>query len=301
MKPRSAPLRLLAMLGPVAMLCGVTADLRPTIGASVADAPGETPGETQASSFPQPPPLPQINPPPLPQINPTPPYDRPNLSPGGSLSAFIAEQGYYFLYLYSYAFETSSGSWEGDLGLGAGFGLGSSRELVALEVGVNQFGLEQVNRGGSLDVRVARDIPISSTVRLAIAGGALSVLAYGDADDTGPSAFVVSSLEVPIRLRSISRRMQVNVGYGDNQFESAASADLFDQGIFASVGIDVLENLGFSLGGSTVGLSTKLSYIPWRGTPFSINVLGNNLSNRRDAGRSAVLSFTWGGTLPHHP
>lgn len=243
-------------------------------------------------------PPPILPPPPFP---PTPPFDRPNLSPGGSLSAFIANQGDYFLYLTPYLYEKSSGDWTADVGIGGGFGLGSSRDLVAVEFNVIHYALDDFDRGGGLDLKVAHEWMPTEELRIGIAAGGLSVLSYGDAKDQGASAFLVSSLEFPIMFGEASRRMQINLGYGDNQFRDAKSSSLLDSGVFASAGIDIIDNLGISMGWSAAGFSTKLSFLPWRGTPLSIDMSTNNLTDHRDAGRSAVLSLTWGGNLGGNP
>jgi hypothetical protein len=112
----------------------------------------------------------------------------------------------------------------------------------------------------------------------------------------------VTSLEFPFLLWENNRRVQLSLGYGDNQFKNAGSSSFLDEGIFASAGIDVLENLGFSVGwGGAIGFNSKVSFVPWRGIPLSIDLSANNLTNHAEGGRSAVFSLSWGGNFLSNP
>ena len=67
----------------------------------------------------------------------------------------------------------------------------------------------------------------------------------------------------------------------------------FARGGFAFVGLEVADNVGFSLGWS----GRSLNVIPLQGVPLAIGASATNSTNHLGRGRAAVLSATCGGSF----
>ena len=109
--------------------------------------------------------------------------------------------------------------------------------------------------------------------------------------------FAVTTLAVPVRITGARRTLQFNLGIGGNRFQIPQSIAWYDQGEFASVGLEVADNVGLSLGWSGRGLNTTMNVVPLRGVPLAIGASAINLTNHQGRGRAAVLFLTWGGTF----
>lgn len=227
-------------------------------------------------------------------------YSKPSLNPSGIESAFVANQGDYYGYAVGYGYELNGLSGTDlvvDGGLGVGFGLGSSREALAIQIGYNLNGVKGEDLGGTVDLKVARDLVVSKQLRLGLSAGVIGVLSHGAEANAGSTPFVVSTLALPVRFDDQERTLQFNAGYGGGRFREDGSPDLLEQGVFASAGLEVADNVGLSVGWSGRGLNASVSINPLRGVPLSIGMSGINLSNHDDLGRSGVLTLSWGGSF----
>lgn len=235
------------------------------------------------------------------------PYSRPSLNPSGIESAFIAAQGDYYAYAAGFVYESplyTNGSydssdiqWISDGSMGVGFGLGSSTRALAVQLGYNIPSFRAPDSGGTLDLKVSRDLVNNDSLRVALGVGVLGVLSYGEVADKGSTPFLVSTVAFPVLVGGERRTMQVNAGYGGGKFRESNSPDLLEQGLFASVGVEFTENFGVSVGWSGRGLNASFSVSPWRGIPLTVGASLNNLANHDQLGRAAVLSLAWGGSF----
>ncbi len=233
------------------------------------------------------------------------PYSKPNLNPSGIESAFIASQGDYYGYLAGFAYESREYSerysrktvWVHDASAGLGMGLGSSKDSVALQLGYNLNSLRGLDDGGTLDLKVARDLIQNESLRIALGGGVLGVYTYGRDTQNSSTPFAVATMALPVRVDGQRRTVQFNLGYGGGKFRDNESPGFLEQGIFASAGIEFDENVGVSVGWSGRGVNATLSVTPVRGIPLSVGASLNNLTNHDQLGRAAVLSLAWGGTF----
>lgn len=110
------------------------------------------------------------------------PATEPNLNPTQIPSALVAEWGDYYVAGYVYGYETGNGSnsFRVDGGASVGMGFGNARQLVAVEVGFNLESLANANNGGTLDVRLGRQLIGTDTFALHVGAGWLGVVSYGD-------------------------------------------------------------------------------------------------------------------------
>lgn len=231
----------------------------------------------------------------------SPPYKPPNLNPTQIPSALVAEWGNYFVASSVYAYEDggSQKAFTADGSVNVGLGFGSARRFVAIEVDYNQESLARVNNGGTLDVRLGRELISTSDFSLHLGGGWLGVASYGDWPNAGGSPYGVLTAAWPLRPRNWEFRqtMQVNLGAGSGRFQRIDASNLISDGVLASVGVELTPNLGISTGWAGKGLNASLSYVPIRATPLYISLSGANLTNVDGTGRAVAFSLSWGGSF----
>jgi hypothetical protein len=225
------------------------------------------------------------------------PYNATSLNPSGIESAFIAAQGDYFAYVAGFGYEGGDEvGWVNDGSAGAGLGLGSSQKSVAVQLGYNLTTLQADQISGAMDLKVARDLVNNDAIRVALGGGVLDFLTHGKAAARDATAFAVTTIAIPVRIEAAKRTLQFNLGYGGRKFQNRTFPSLLDQGGFGSVGLQVEDNLGLSIGVSSRGVNTTINLVPLRGVPLAIGASANNVADHQGLGRSAVLFFSWGGT-----
>lgn len=227
------------------------------------------------------------------------PYKPPNLNPTGIPSAFIAEWGNYYVATSMYGYDNGETGTSIDGWLGAGVGLGNARRFVAMEIDFNLESLSDTDNGGSLDVRFARQLLSTNSFALQIGAGWLGIASYGDWPKPGGSVYGVLTAAMPLRPNDPTFRqtLQVNVGGGDGRFERVDAVELLSSGVFASVGVELIPNLGLSVGWAGKGLNSSLSYVPLRGLPLYLGLSGSNLTNIDQTGRAVAFTLSWGGSF----
>jgi hypothetical protein len=227
------------------------------------------------------------------------PYKPPNLNPTGIPSAFIAEWGNYYVATSMYGYDNGETGTSIDGWLGAGVGLGNARRFVAMEIDFNLESLSDTDNGGSLDVRFARQLLSTNSFALQIGAGWLGIASYGDWPKPGGSVYGVLTAAMPLRPNDPTFRqtLQVNLGGGDGRFERVDAVELLSSGVFASVGVELISNLGLSVGWAGKGLNSSLSYVPLRGLPLYLGLSGSNLTNIDQTGRAVALTLSWGGSF----
>lgn len=242
-----------------------------------------------------------------------PPFPSPSLNASGIESAFAANQGDYYVYAALYGYDstqlTVTRLVDGtpffrqdpvrivDGGGGVGLGLGSSSKAVAVQLGYNLSSFKRIDSGGSIDVKVSRDLIVSNELRMSFAGGVQAVYGYGDQGNTESTPYTVLTAAFPVQFEGSRRTLQVNAGYGGGKFKTADSPSILEKGVFGSVGLEVADNVGVSLGWVGRGVNGTLSVSPFRGTPLTINISANNIFDYRDLGRVGVIGVTWGGSF----
>ena len=229
------------------------------------------------------------------------PYDPPNLNPTQIPSAFVAEWGDYFLssYIYGYEDNDNSNSLITDGGVIVGMGFGSARKLVALEVDFTVESLANTNNGGSLDVRLGRELIKQKNFALHAGAGWLGVASYGSWPPDGGSPYGVLTAAWALRPNDSQfwQIVQVNLGGGGGRFQRLDAVNLVSSGLIASVGVELAPNLGISAGWAGRGVNASLSYVPLRGVPLSLSLSGANITNVDGTGRAVAFGITWGGSF----
>jgi hypothetical protein len=230
-----------------------------------------------------------------------PPYKPPNLNPTQIPSAFVAEWGNYFVSGSVYSYEDSSrgDSFTTDGGVSVGVGFGDARKLVAVEVDFNLESFADTNNGGTLDVRLGRQLIGTHNFVLQLGAGWLGVASYGTWPDEDGSPYGVITAAWALRPDDpvFRQTLQINLGGGDGRFQRLDAVDLPSSGVIASLGVELAPNLGISAGWAGRGLNASLSYVPLRGVPLYFSFSGANITNVDSTGRAVAFSVSWGGSF----
>lgn len=221
-----------------------------------------------------------------------PEYSAPSLSPGVP-SAFIAGWGDYFVGV--------SGATRGrvrdqvDGSLGIGIGIGDMAEAVALELSLNIASLNRFGSNGTFDAKLGRMLVSNPTFRLGASVGVVNVAEWGDDPKADPNPYGVLTAAWPLRPDDpqFTQTLQISAGAGGETFGfNGANA-----GGFASVGVELLPNVGISAGWSGRGGNAGLSWVPFKRTPLTLSVVGADLFNQTAEGPVAVFSLSWGSNF----
>lgn len=230
-----------------------------------------------------------------------PPYKPPNLNPTQVPSALVAEWGNYFVSSSVYSYEDGVGetSFTTDGALNVGMGFGSARRLLAIEVDFNQESLANSRNGGSIDLRLGRELVSTPNFNVHLGAGWLGVASYGNWPIRGGSPYGVITAAWPLRPRNWGFRqtMQVNLGGGSGRFQRLDAVNLISDGAIASVGVELAPNVGISAGWAGKGLNASISYVPLRAQPLYVSLSGANLTDVDGTGRAVALSVSWGGSF----
>jgi hypothetical protein len=228
-------------------------------------------------------------------------FKPPNLNPTQIPTAYVAEWGNYFVsssaYTYSQSDRSSVLTTDGSLNLG--LGLGHSRRSLAVEIDFNQESLANRNNGGSLDVRLGRELISTNNFALQLGAGWLGVASYGLWPKPGGSPYGVITAAWPLRPKNgdFRQTMQVNLGGGGGRFQRIDAVNLISNGAIASIGVELTPSLGISTGWAGKGLNASVSYVPLRSIPLYLTLSAANISAVSGSGRAVAFGFSWGGSF----
>ena len=218
---------------------------------------------------------------------------RPSLG-GGVPTGFVGGWGDYFL-------SASAGTRQGgdaDASFNLGFGIGDPEKLLGAEVywGIGSF--KNFNANGSFGASIGRVIVNSPDLLLGVAGGVIDAYSYGTEGNPQPiNGYGAVSAAVPL-YKGSPRILQFTLGGGGSSFGAIdTSYQLTSNGMFGSLGIEVLENLGFSVGVSGRSTNVLLSWIPFRTLPVFVNLMAADVAATTPWGTVGILTVGWGDNL----
>lgn len=231
----------------------------------------------------------------------TPPYlISPSLG-GGMPSGYAGGWGdYYIAGSAGTPGKTRDGS--PDAALNLGFSLGDPVRSLGLDVNWGIGSIKDFNANGSVGVSVGRILVNRPDLQVAVAGGLLDAFAYGNEPGKPPvSGYGAITVALPLRPgdRRFPQRLQLSAGGGGGSSFGAIDANFqtTEAGFFVAAGVDVLPNLGLSVGQSSRSTNVNVSWIPLRGLPIFVNVVVADVFDATPFGTVGVLSVGWGDSL----
>lgn len=220
---------------------------------------------------------------------------RPSLG-GGLPTGFVGGWGDYFLS----ASAGTPGNIRGDYdaSFNFGIGIGDPEKFLGAEVywGIGSF--KNFNANGGFGASVGRVLVNTPDLLLGVAGGVFDAYTYGtEANPQPPNGYGAISAAMPLSKGS-PRILQFTLGGGGSGFAAIdTSYQLTEAGMFGSFGIEVLENLGFSVGVSGRSTNVALSWIPFRTLPVFVNLMAADVAATTPWGTVGVLTVGWGDNL----
>ena len=224
---------------------------------------------------------------------------RPSL--GGSVpTGFVGGWGDYF---FSGSAGTPGnlrdGSPDGSLNLG--FGLGDPQRFLGFEFYSGIGSIKNLNDNGSFGASLGRVLVNRSDLQVSVAGGVIDAFTYGTEANPQPiNGYGAISVALPLRPGDprFSQMVQFTVGGGGSSFAAIDSSfQTSETGIFGAVGMELLANLGLSVGMSSRGANVNLSWVPFRTLPIFVNLVAADVFSDTPWGTIGVLSVGWGDNL----
>ena len=224
---------------------------------------------------------------------------RPSLS-GGVPTGFVGGWGDYFL--------SGSAGTPGNLRGGSvdasfnlGFGVGDPERLVGVELYMGIGSFKDFNANGSFGASVGRLLVNRSDLQLGVAGGVIDAYSYGTESNPQPiNGYGAITAALPLRRGGggSPRVVQFTLGGGGSSFAAIdTSYQLSEAGIFGAAGIELLENVGLSVGMSGRSTNVSVSWIPFRTLPIFVNLLAADVFASTPWGTVGVLTMGWGDSL----
>ena len=220
---------------------------------------------------------------------------------GGALpTGYVGGWGdYYVAGSAASAGNREDGNVDGSLNLG--FSLGDPERLLGVDLNWGIGSIRNFNANGSVAVAAGRILVNRPDLQVAVAGGLLDAYSYGnEAGKPQVNGYGAVTVSVPLRPgdSQFPQRLQLSVGGGGNSFAAVnANFQSTETGFFAAAGVDLLPNLGLSLGQSSRSTNVNLSWIPLRSLPVFVNLVDADVFDATPFGTVGVLSVGWGDSL----
>ena len=229
-----------------------------------------------------------------------PPYlIRPSLG-GGVPTGYVGGWGdYYIAGSAGTPGKQRGGSPDGSINLG--FGLGDPVRSLGLEVNWGIGSIKNLNANGSVGLAAGRILVNRPDLQVAVSGGLLDAYSYGnEAGQTPINGYGAVTMALPLRRNdpAFKQVLQLSAGTGGSSFSAIdANFNTSTSGFFMAAGVEVLPNVGVSVGQSSRSTNINLSFIPFRTLPIFVNLLAADLFDSTPFGTVGVLSIGWGDSL----
>jgi hypothetical protein len=153
--------------------------------------------------------------------------------------------------------------------IGLGFGLGNPRKNLGAQVGISLVDVSSPFRDGAINLKLHRRLPSD----ISVATGVQGLTTWGDTDG-GSSVYGVVSKRFELREDPTKpfSELYASLGVGGGQFrsESNINNDIDSVGVFGSIGIRVIEPIGFVTEWTGQDLTIGIPFIPFRNLPIAI-------------------------------
>jgi hypothetical protein len=229
-------------------------------------------------------------------LAPTRPYlIRPSLG-GAKPTAYVGGWGDYFI---SGSAGTPDKLRDGtpDGSINMGISIGDPVRAIGVDLYWGISSIKTFNDGGSFSASAGRVLVNRPNLQVAVAGGVIDGFTYsGEGGRTPRTGFGAVTVAVPLRPNdpSFQQVLQLSAGGGGEGFAAIGSDfETSSGGFFAAAGLELLPNLGLSVGVSSRSTNVNVSYIPFRNLPVFVNVAAVDVFDDTPWGTVGVLSLGW--------
>lgn len=158
---------------------------------------------------------------------------------------------------------------ESDGVIGFGFGLGNPRKNIGAQVGISLVDLSSPFEDGAINLKLHRRLPED----FSIAAGVQGIVTWGNTDG-GSSVYGVTTKRFRLRQDRTKALSEIytTVGVGGGQFRTEFNINSGNEnvGVFGSLGVKVIQPLGFVAEWTGQDLTIGLPVIPFRRLPLVI-------------------------------
>jgi hypothetical protein len=184
-----------------------------------------------------------------------------------------------------------------DGSINMGLSIGDPVRAIGVDVYWGISSIKTFNDGGSISASAGRVLVNRPNLLVAVAGGVIDGFTYsGEAGRTPRTGFGALTVAVPLRPNdpSFQQVLQLSAGGGGEGFaEVGSNFETSSGGFFAAAGLEVLPNLGLSVGVSSRSTNMNVSYIPFRTLPVFVNLAAVDVFDDTPWGTVGVLSVGW--------
>jgi hypothetical protein len=223
---------------------------------------------------------------------------RPSLG-GGLPTGFVGGWGDYFV--SASAGTPGNTRPDADASFNLGFAMGDPEKLVGVDVYLGIGSFKNLNANGAFGADMGRLLVNTPNLQLGVAGGVIDAYTYGTEPNPQPiNGYGAITAALPLRGRVTSppRLVQFTLGGGGSSFGAIDSNyQLSSSGMFGAAGVELLENLGLSVGVSGRSTNVVLSWIPLRTVPIFVNLTAADVAAVTPWGTIGVLTIGWGDSL----
>lgn len=179
----------------------------------------------------------------------------------------------------------------------AGFGIGNSYETVGLDVSVGLLGTVDNPGKLALGLKLHRALPGNAAVAVGVENALVS-----SAIDSDRSFYVVGSKQIDLAHPADAfSSVVVSGGLGNGRFlfEDDFQAGANGINVFGSVGVRVVESLGFIADWTGQDLALALSIVPFEDVPFTITPGFADVTGTAGDGARFVVGAAMGFYFPN--
>lgn len=179
---------------------------------------------------------------------------------------------------------------DGDGSFSTGYTIGNPVENVSVTFGLSVTGLDPLGDAGSLSLSAARLVHAGGTSATFIGASASNLANWGAGSDDEEYSVYVSHL-AGLQASGVEIPVQFVLGYGTNNTRNSVGG--LDDGVFAGVGVGIVENLSASVSFTSTQVNTGFTVtIPESSVSATLGVLdiGDN-NDRQQVSLSVGLGF----------
>ncbi len=153
--------------------------------------------------------------------------------------------------------------------IGLGFGLGNPRKNVGAQIGISLVDVSSPIRDGAVNLKLHRRLPKDFSVALGVQG----ITTWGTTDG-GSSVYGVTTKRFKLRKNRTKAfsELYATIGLGGGQFRSESDIDNGNEtvGVFSSLGLKIIEPVGFVAEWTGQDLTIGIPFVLSRSLPLVI-------------------------------
>ena len=179
---------------------------------------------------------------------------------------------------------------ESDGVIGLGFGVGNPRKNIGAQIGISLVDVSSPFRDGAINLKLHRRLPSDFSVAVGVQG-----LTTWGTTDGGSSVYGVATKRFAVRRDRTKPFSEIytSLGIGGGQFRSESDIDNGNEtiGIFSSVGVKIIEPIGFVTEWTGQDMTIGVPIVPFRSLPLVVVPAVTDITGSAGDGARFVFGF----------